>query len=107
MRAIVDWMFHWKTPLFVETGEGGAWAIPIRTDYASHVAVAVTNASLDAWEGVKLHLSLEQAPRSVRRLGAEGAWEDVAHRFDAGAGRLVIESEAAVGHADLAAFRIE
>jgi hypothetical protein len=107
MRAIVDWMFHGKTPLFVETGEGGAWAIPIRTDYASHVAVAVTNASLDAWEGVKLHLSLEQAPRSVRRLGAEGAWEDVAHRFDAGAGRLVIESEAVVGHADLAAFRIE
>jgi hypothetical protein len=104
MRAVVAWLFRGKTPLVVE---GGAWAIPIRTDYAGHVGVAVVNASLDAWDRVRLELAMEREVKGVRRLRGDGSWEEVGWRVDAGSGKLVIESEAEVGHADLAAFRIE
>jgi hypothetical protein len=101
--AILRWLFRGKLPLEVAAG---AYAIPIRTDYPTHVAVAVSNASLDPWESVTLELAMEKKPQRVLHLQTDGRWNEItAHRWDAGL--LTVEAAVQIECADMAVFKIE
>ncbi|MCL2646989.1 MAG: hypothetical protein FWD61_08280 [Phycisphaerales bacterium] len=104
ISRIVNWLFRGKTPLQVE---GGAYALPIRTDYPDHTSLAIFNLSLDPWEKAVLRLAMDCEPRGVSRLKTDGQWEAVTTvRWDAATGCLTIESALPIEYGDAAVFRI-
>jgi hypothetical protein len=103
MKAVLTWLFRGKLPLWVDAG---AYALAIRTDYPTHVAVAVANASLDAFESLRVELAVEKEPVRVSQLRGDGSWGAVTrHHFEGG--RLTIDLCTRVECADLVAVRVE
>jgi hypothetical protein len=105
LQAVINWLLRGKMPLTVE---GGAWPLPIRTDYRNRIMVSVTNLSLDAWPHVKLSMHEERPIKRVRRLDAKGRWHAIPKEQVTQAGpQVTIQSPKELQSLDLAMFRID
>jgi hypothetical protein len=105
LTAVVDWLFRGNLPLTVA---GGAWPLPIRTDFADRIMVSVMNASLDDWPEVEATVHTTRKVVRVSRLDETGKWialpaSDVTREGE----RVRFTSRAPLATLDLATFRIE
>ncbi|MBA3707607.1 MAG: hypothetical protein H0W83_02160 [Planctomycetes bacterium] len=104
IAAVSAWLCRDRLPLMVS---GGAYALPIRTDYPDRTLVSVMNLSLDEWPEVVVTTDSEGMGNRVQRLNREGAWVPVpaANALRSGV-HLTITSRDAIGVMEVATFRI-
>ncbi|MBA2481446.1 MAG: hypothetical protein H0V44_12350 [Planctomycetes bacterium] len=104
LEAVVAWLTRDRVPLRTS---GGAYALPMRTDYADRVMITVMNLSLDAWPGVEFSCDLDRAGGQVQRLGDDGSWTPVPDADVQRIGRtLRVAAKMGIAPLDLATFRI-
>jgi len=72
MRAVAAWLFRDRLPLAVE---GGAYALPIRTDYPGATLVSALNLSCDDWPETVLTLAAPVAASRGEVLQPDGGWQ--------------------------------
>ena len=71
-KAIANWLFRDQVPLSVD---GGAYPLPIRTDYTDYSLVSVLNLSLDPWPTVDVCASFECPVADIYELDPRGQWQ--------------------------------
>ena len=72
MQRIAEWLFRGRAPLLAN---GGAWGLPIRTDYPDGILVSLLNLSCDPWEQTTLTLCDVAGRASAECLGRDGIWQ--------------------------------
>ena len=105
LKEVIRWLNNGHLDCFVS---GGAYSLPLRTDYENHSTVAVLNSSLDPWPEITLEcFTSGRAVREVLMYDGQGAWRPAPLRekqFENETLRFVADKE--LHYLDLAVFAL-